>query len=67
MIITVAEYVAWKQPVAYGIMICWENRQEYQTARRRIIGRISFGALKRIMEESPRPGAGGQLPGEHAV
>lgn len=65
--ITIGEYVAIKQPKVYGELVCWKSRKLFAAARARVMDRLRFGALKRLMEERPKPGLGGLLPGEKAV
>lgn len=65
--ITIGEYIAIKQPAVYGELVCWESMELFSVARVRVMDRLRFGALKRLMEERPKPGLGGLLPGEKAA
>ena len=62
--ITIAEYIAWRQPAVYGELACWQDRTLYSTARARVLDRLKFRALKRLMQERPYPGRAGILAGE---
>ncbi|SMB97984.1 hypothetical protein SAMN00808754_2058 [Thermanaeromonas toyohensis ToBE] len=55
-IITVAEYVEWKQPEVAARLRQWIERAK--------ILALPFRQWKTIMEERPLPGRAGLLPGE---
>ena len=58
-VITIAEYVSWKQPdVAEKLR---------QIIKRALVVSLPFGAWKAIMEERPKPGRAGLLEGEKVV
>lgn len=57
--ITLAEFVEWKQPEVY--------RKLMQLIEKVKILALSFRQWKRLMEEPPKPGLGGLLEGEKAV
>jgi len=63
-LITIAEYIAWRQPAIYSELICWQDEILYYTVHTRGLERLKFGAWKRLMQERPYPGRGGILAGE---
>ncbi|CEP67866.1 Uncharacterized [Moorella glycerini] len=65
--ITVGEYVAIKQPEVYSELLDWEAGELFSVALTQGRVRLRFRALKRLMEERPKPGLGGLLPGEKAA
>ncbi len=72
MIITIGQFVEAKQPNIHRTLTCWaqmgaEAATQYRVAQRMLMGRLKFGALRRLMETPPRPGNAGMLPGEKAV
>lgn len=69
---TIGEIIEDKQPNIHRALTCWvkqgaEAASQYRKAQRRIIGHLKFGALKRIMEERPKPGNAGILPEEQHI
>ncbi len=54
--ITVADYVAWRQPGILAILEGWRR-----------VERHSLRWWARLMQERPKPGLGGLLPGEKVV
>lgn len=58
-VITIAEYIEWKQPNV--------AKKLRQIIKRALIVSLPFGAWKAIMEERPKPGKGGLLEGENVV
>lgn len=57
-IITIAEYVEWRQPEVAAVFGYWIRRAKVLT--------LPFAAWRLIMEERPLPGRAGMLPGEVA-
>ena len=54
--ITVGEYIAWRQPDVAAILQGWRKVEQH-----------SFQWWARLMTERPLPGRAGLLPGEKAV
>ena len=54
--ITIGEYVSWKQPGIAQKLYRWVERMKVPT--------LPFWYWKKIMEEPPRPGRAGLLPWE---
>lgn len=64
--ITIAEYIAWRQPMMLWYLDAFPWVPEYRAARARVIMGLRRRALERIMTEPPRPGKAGLLRGEKA-
>lgn len=61
-IITVAEYIAWKQPDVAAVLLI-----RLATMRLKELEKHSLRWWARLMQERPKPGLGGLLEGEKAV